>query len=138
MTGRGAAVVLDAYALLAYLLGEAGRDLVEDALAAGASMSAVNYAEVLSRLGATDADLGAVQRVLASLGLSGNLLTVLPFRSADAETVARLRAPTRAFGLSLGDRACLAAALRLGAVALTADRAWAALDVGVEVRIVRP
>ena len=44
MTGQGAAVVLDASALLAYVLGEAGRSVVEDALTAGAIMSAVNYA----------------------------------------------------------------------------------------------
>lgn len=138
MTGQGAAVVLDASALLAYVLGEAGRSVVEDALTAGAIMSAVNYAEALSRLVAADADIGTVAQMLSSFGLGGYLLTVVPFGPADAVAAARLRAPTRALGLSLGDRACLAVALRFGAAALTADRAWATLDVGVEVRLLRP
>ena len=37
----------------------------------------------------------------------------------------------------LADRACLALAVRLGVPAVTADRAWAELDVGVEVIAVR-
>jgi PIN domain nuclease of toxin-antitoxin system len=49
-----------------------------------------------------------------------------------------LRAATRAGGLSLGDRACLALAKQRGAVAMTTDRAWAGLRIGVEVRVVRP
>jgi hypothetical protein len=38
---------------------------------------------------------------------------------------------TRAQGLSLGDRACLALAHALGAAALTTNRAWRGLEVGV-------
>ncbi len=39
--------------------------------------------------------------------------------------------------LSLGDAACLATARVLGMPVLTANRAWAALPVGVEVRLIR-
>ena len=46
-------------------------------------------------------------------------------------------ASTRKAGLSLADRACLALALDLGATAVTADRAWAKVDVGVEVKVIR-
>jgi PIN domain nuclease of toxin-antitoxin system len=31
-------------------------------------------------------------------------------------------------GLSLGDRACIALAMELGATAMTCDRAWTSLD----------
>ena len=43
------------------------------------------------------------------------------------------------FGLSLGGRFCLAQARRLGAVALTADRAWTAAGgaLGVKVDVIR-
>jgi len=44
-------LVLDASALLAYLQGEPGSDVVQVALAAGAVFNIVNDAEVLSRLG---------------------------------------------------------------------------------------
>jgi ribonuclease VapC len=52
--------------------------------------------------------------------------------------IARLRPLTRAQGLSLGDRACLATGLRLGRPVITADRSWAALDVGVTIQLIRP
>jgi PIN domain nuclease of toxin-antitoxin system len=44
---------------------------------------------------------------------------------------------TRGHGLSLGDRACLALARTLGATALTTDRAWRAVDVGVAIEVIR-
>jgi PIN domain nuclease of toxin-antitoxin system len=44
---------------------------------------------------------------------------------------------TRGLGLSLADRACLALAIERGAAVLTADRTWAELDLGIEIRLVR-
>lgn len=58
-------------------------------------------------------------------------------RTADAAEIARLRPLTKAAGLSLGDRACVALALRLRQPALTADRAWDGLALGVELRQIR-
>lgn len=46
-----------------------------------------------------------------------------------------LRPPTRPLGLSLGDRACLALARELDATALSTDRAWAELDLGITVQV---
>lgn len=66
------------------------------------------------------------------------MLEVVPPTEEDAVAIARLRTTTRAQGLSLGDRACLAAGLRLGRPVLTADRSWAAVDVGATVRVIRP
>ena len=56
-----------------------------------------------------------------------------------AQNSARMRISTRAFGLSLGDRACLALASELNAAALTADRDWAkvAEAVGVDIYVIR-
>ena len=48
-----------------------------------------------------------------------------------------LHAATRSRGLSLGDRICLALAEGEGVPALTADRAWADLDIGIEVSLIR-
>ena len=56
----------------------------------------------------------------------------------DAVSIARLRAATRAHGLSLGDRAYLATGLRLGQPVVTADRSWATIGVGVTVHLIRP
>ena len=124
-------VVLDASAVLAVLNGEPGAEVVWDCLP-GAHLSAVNAAEVAAKLvdGGLDAE-GAGQS-LERLGAR-----VVPFEAADVVPVAHIRLATRAAGLSLGDRACLALARRLGWPALTADRQWRDIQVDVEVRLIR-
>ena len=129
--------VLDASALLAYIQGEAGRETVGAALVAGAVINAVNYAEVLSRVVDTGESGATADRRLREQGLIGDLLNVVPLSEEDSVTIARLRGLTRSQGLSLGDRACLATGLRLGRPVITADRAWAGIDVGVTVRLIR-
>jgi ribonuclease VapC len=130
--------VLDASALLALLKGEPGAERVAEALERGAYLSAVNLAEVLSKLADWGEDPTEAQARMAQVGLLGAAVEVLPFTGEDALEVARLRALTRAYGLSFGDRACLALARRLGLPALTAERAWAELDLGIPVEVLRP
>ena len=50
---------------------------------------------------------------------------------------AALLLPTVAWDLSLGDRACLALARVRDLPAVTADRAWAKLDLGIRIEVVR-
>ena len=132
-----AGAVLDASAVLAYLNREARAEIVADLLAEGASVSAVNLAEVLS----AGADRGVeAERLIARLeevGLLNGAISVEPFTAEDASTVGSLRPATRGAGLALGDRACLALARRLEAPAVTADAAWSELAVGVEIRLIR-
>ena len=70
-------------------------------------------------------------------GLSELDIIVVDMDRPQAERAGLLRRETRALGLSLGDRACLALALDSGSIALTGDRAWAALTLGIEVELVR-
>lgn len=128
--------VLDASALLAHLGDEPGAELVADTIAAGASISAVNLAEVLATAAARGVDPVALARQLTASGLLGGALAVEDFITEDAVETARLRPVTRESGLSLGDRACLALARRRQAPAVTADAAWADLDLGVVVLVI--
>jgi PIN domain nuclease of toxin-antitoxin system len=64
-------------------------------------------------------------------------LEIRSFTAEDAERTAHLRAITERLGLSLGDRACLALAASLGLPAVTADRIWDDLEIGIAVRIAR-
>ena len=64
-------------------------------------------------------------------------VAIRPFHASDARTAGELVLTTRRAGLSLADRACLALATRLGVPAVTADRAWLELDVGVEIVCIR-
>lgn len=129
--------VLDASALLAYLNDEAGAQVVEESLVRGSAISAVNLAEVLSKLAEVGEDPQDVSDNLRRRGLLGGKLVVSPLGPDDAVTIARLHRTTRSHGLSLGDRACLGLALRLRVPALTADRAWSRLKTPVKVITVR-
>ena len=124
-------MVLDASALLTVLQGEPGAERVIEVLP-DAIISAVNLAEVASKLqerGMPD------DRVTANI--EALELTVAPFDGHLAIEAGLLRASTRSAGLSLGDRACLALARSLSATAVTTDRAWEALDIGVRIEFVR-
>ncbi len=123
--------VLDASALLAFLHDEPGAEKVEAELAS-AVISSVNWAETVQRLIARGVDVGGLRDDLQEYGL-----TILSFSVEEAELAGALWARTRDRGLSLGDRACLATAARLGLPAYTADRAWLDLELGVEVRAIR-
>ncbi len=131
------ALVLDASALLAYLHEEPGADVVAEAIAGGVVISTVNLAEVFSRSADRGADPTKLAAKLTQSGLLDGAITVEPFTATDAIDVARLRPLTRDAGLSLGDRACLALARRLGAPVLTADTAWQGAAHGAELRPIR-
>jgi ribonuclease VapC len=129
--------VLDASALLAYLQGEPVTDYVATFLTQGTAMSAVNWAEVLSKLLERGKLPQVVTAQLRDLGLLGQAIQIYPVDEALALIIAELLPSTRAMGLSLGDRACLALALTLNLSALTADKAWSNVDAGVLVQLIR-
>lgn len=128
--------VIDSSALLAHLHNEPGAERVEDALGNGAAISAANLAEVLSKLADAGDDPADVLEGLRRQGTL-NALEVIPLTADDAVGIANMRKKTRMFGLSLGDRACLSLALRLRLPALTADRTWLRLRLGVRVESIR-
>ncbi len=130
--------VLDASALLCYLNAEDGAEVVQEALGEGAWIGMVNWAEVLSKTAEEGGDPEVLESRLTDMGLLGGVLRVAPFMRDEALTIGRLRPLTRDKGLSLGDRACLALGLRLELPIYTADRTWEGLDVGADVRLVRP
>lgn len=123
--------VFDSSALLAIAFRERGAAAAGRALS-GALLSAVNAAEVVSRLVDTGASAADARAVLLAFGL-----TIHPFDAALAIDAGLLRTATRDLGLSLGDRACMALARRERARVITADRSWATLDVGVEIELIR-
>lgn len=123
--------VLDASALLALLNAEKGAELVQDLLP-DAIISTVNLAEVVTRLSAVGMPENDIRDTLALLGLE-----VTPFDEEQAYQAGFLYSYGRAYGLSLGDRACLALARTTAATAITADRAWNDLDLGIGLKLIR-
>lgn len=125
--------VLDASALLALLKEEAGAGKVADAIATS-RMTSVNYAEVVSHFIHAGMPASEVDAMLHPLPM-----TIVEADQALATIAGRLRAVTAEAGLSLGDRFCLALALRNGLPALTADKTWRTIAdaAGVKVSVIR-
>jgi PIN domain nuclease of toxin-antitoxin system len=125
-----AVAVLDASALLALLNQEPGAERVREVLA-GSIVSAINCAEVYSKLSDWKVAFAGFDDLISVVP------TVVGFDVGLARRAGELNAATRHLGLSLGDRACLALAEREGLPALTADRKWARLDIGIAVELIR-
>lgn len=124
-------LLADASAILAYLHFEPGGEAVGKHLETIA-ITSVNLAEIITVL---------VLRGIKKDWIDSRVLRVfrhiLPFDRDHAQLAGSLVMLTKKQGLSLGDRACLAAGIILGAKVLTADAAWQKLDLGVEIVLIR-
>lgn len=124
--------VLDASAVIALLRAEPGADAVEEMLEVASTpdlvvayLSAVNLTEVLQNLGEVELpDL---------IGGPQPAVSTVPYDSEHARAAAAMLPVTRRVGLGLADRACLALAHAMSLPAVTTDRLWSEVDVGVEV-----
>ena len=123
--------VADASAVLAMLKREPGHERVAAELPT-AIMSAVNLSEVVAGLINTGISGDDSVSTAASLRIES-----VPFDAEQALEAGALRETTREQGLSLGDRACLVLARRMGLPALTADRVWTDLNLGIEIHLIR-
>lgn len=123
--------VLDTSALLAVIKDEAGIDRVQAAIP-DVTMSSVNHAEVVTKLTERISSFDGIDAILSSFDIA-----IVDFDRAQARAAGLLRPATKLAGLSLGDRACLALARTLDAPVLTADRAWAGLDLGARIEVIR-
>ncbi len=123
--------VLDASAILLLLNREPGSAKVE-ALLPGAHASTVNIAEVVAKLVDLGMPVSEIQSAIEALAI-----TIVEFDQELAFETGGLRLSTRKAGLSLGDRACLAAGKVLKKTVVTADRSWADLKTGIRIRTVR-
>jgi PIN domain nuclease of toxin-antitoxin system len=125
-------VVFDASAILALLLEEPGAEKLTEEIRINAVASTVNLAEVQSKL---------VKRGVPPERAWVNTLSAItesePFTSRQAHIAGSLIAQTEEYGLSLGDRSCLALAIALGAPVYTTEQVWRNLKVGVPIHVIR-
>lgn len=124
-------VVHDASSLLAVAFREPGGEVARFALR-GSLVSSVNWSEVIQKVQAQGKDTRQLAQLYIGLGV-----TIVPFGGLDAERTASLYGETRAFGLSLGDRACLALGLETGREVYTADTRWTEIPLEIKVTAIR-
>jgi ribonuclease VapC len=124
-------VLADASAILAYLGSERGGDVVADHLPEIA-ITAVNLAEIITIL-----TLRGIKKEWIDTRVLRLFPNILTFDRDLAHSTGSLVALTHKFGLSLGDRACLAAGMALNAKVLTADAPWRKLNLAIDIHLIR-
>ncbi len=124
--------VLDASVILAVLFQEPGAEKMTDEIMEWAVVSTVNLAEVQSKLvkmGHPPEDAWSDALLLET--------DPEPFTAGQAKIAGNLLAKTEKYGLSLGDRSCLALAIALKAPVYTTEQLWRNLKVGVPIHVIR-
>ena len=124
-------VLADASAILAFLNFEPGGEAVAEELETIA-VTSVNLAEIVTVL-----MLRGVKKDWIDTRVHRVFTNIVPFDRQQAQLAGQLAVLTQKHGLSLGDRACLAAGIVLDARVLTADTAWRKLSLGVEIVLIR-
>jgi PIN domain nuclease of toxin-antitoxin system len=125
-------VVLDASAILAVIQMERGAEKLTAEIRKNSVVSTVNLAEVQSKLVKKGYPPEEAWEDALSLGTAP-----VPFTSEQARIAGDLIAVTEKYGLSLGDRSCLALAIALKAPVYTTEQIWRGLKVGVPIHVIR-
>jgi PIN domain nuclease of toxin-antitoxin system len=123
--------ILDASAVLAFLQREPGENAVRSVLP-GALLSTVNAAEVYAKLSDRGVPHDAARSAVVAMRC-----TIVPFSETQALASAQFRRATKAKGLSLGDRCCLALAQERSGRALTTEKTWKLLGLDVDIEQIR-
>lgn len=125
-------IVFDTSAVIALLRGEPGAEVVT-ARVGQAAMSTVNLQELVKALILRGLTQPVIEEMVQELRLD------LHAHDREAAFAAALLADaTRQHGSGLGDRTCMALAIKLGVPVLTTDRAWANLRIpGLSVDVIR-
>lgn len=123
--------VFDSSAFLALVNNEKGSNIAETYISSS-YISTVNVSEIVSILSSIKVPESDYKHIIRSL-----VSEIIPFDEKQAYICGALREQTRSKGLSLGDRACLSLAKTLDLPAITADKVWGDLNLGIEVIQIR-
>jgi PIN domain nuclease of toxin-antitoxin system len=124
--------VLDASAILAMIFQEPGAEQLTEEILDNAVASTVNLAEVQTKLVKKGYDPEVAWEDALLLETPPE-----PFTADQAKMAGSLIATTEKYGLSLGDRSCLALAIALNAPVYTTEQVWKNLKVGIPIHVIR-
>jgi ribonuclease VapC len=131
MLQKSSNFVIDASVVIAYIQEEVGQEVAAHYIEELATISAVNFSEVLY------AGYKNGYKELQRQELFNLLPNIAVFDADQASLAASLYPFTKQYGLSFADRACLALAKSMGAPVVTADKIWQGIDIGVEIIVIR-
>ena len=124
-------IVLDASAIIAYLAKEEGTEIVERHLPFSV-ISTVNHTEIYSYFIRNGYTFNEAKQLIDPLGYE-----LVDYDVEQSQIAAQLLPKTKALGLSLADRACLALAKSRNLPVMTSDKKWKDLNIGVKIKLFR-
>lgn len=125
--------VIDASALLAFLKDESFSLDELEIILPNSLLSSVNACEVSTVMLRLGMPLEAIRALIHE-----TVGDVIAFDKELSLIAARLWEPAKAYGLSLGDRACLALGQQLKLPIYTADKVWSKLQLeDIEIKLIR-
>jgi len=124
-------IVFDSSAILALLKMESGHEIVSKNLEQ-AIVSSVNFCEVVSFLSKKTQKQDEMIKFLTE-----TFDCIEDFNIEQAIIAGSFISITKDYGLSLGDRACLALAKYKNIPVLTADKTWGKLNLGIKIKLIR-
>jgi len=126
-------ILLDASAIIALIQKETGYKEVDDILPIS-SISTVNFAELVTSLVKKNVTTEDIDIIIDNI-----IPEIIPFSHEVSIKTGKLLSLTKPYGLSLGDRACIATALHHNKeIIYTADKAWANLDIpNLKIHLIR-
>jgi len=120
-------IVFDSSALIALFAKEKGFEVIKQHLK-NAIISSVNIAEVYKYC--IDVQNLTEDECNDIVNISG--VKIIEFDQKQALTTAQIYPKTKKYGLSLGDRACIALAIEKECSVLTCDKIWEKVHIDVE------
>lgn len=129
---RMSKIVLDASALIALFAKENGYQLIKKYMKDGV-ISSVNIAEVYKYC----IEIQGLAEEDAKTLIKLSDIKIIDFCHEQALISANVIHKTKTYGLSLGDRACIALAMLKNYSILTCDRIWQKLDLNIQFIIAR-
>lgn len=123
--------VFDASAVLAVLQRERGHEVAAASLE-GASISAVNYGEVLKKSAERGGSIAHVRAILAQ-----QRLRIVPFDGTHAVRAAEIWKDCKPYGLSFADRACVSLGMMLDATVMTTEQNMTKVKLPVTIELIR-
>jgi len=116
-------VLFDSSAVIAMLKKEHGFELLDDVLA-NSSISTVNLSEIVSVLTRSGVSMEEIDKII-----DGLIPRIIPFSYEIAILAGKMIIHTQKFGLSFGDRACIATGIKYQLPVYTTDQAWQNLQL---------